>query len=321
MRKVERKIHFFRVGLYVVAGGALVPVSDYNNTVSRVLNAINRLGFQGQPNRYLDLGGANRLFLCIDSNSNQIYYGKAVMARRELLPDLERSGNLSPLHIPVDSGLAEITHFVLFANYRVVGVEYNFYGPRASSLASYLEHKSQGLIHRVLMRPILNLDVEETLNRIGEVSVVEVEVHRNGINVLEELDQSLAAAFRAVASVSEAETLDLVLRKRKYSRTGFSFPFSRERLLNLLRRPDPEMRESISKMKARARDTLDGNIREFDLLQDKFVFAKQVVRVDNRRRAIDSGSMYAAIEEAFQELRPNLVPEAIRDDNQFENVE
>ncbi|MBC7345229.1 MAG: hypothetical protein H5U03_07415, partial [Clostridia bacterium] len=88
---MERKIHFFRVDLYVVADQTLTPIKDYNNTVNRVFSAINCLGFQGQPNRYLDVGSANRLFLCIDDKSAQTYYGKAVIARRELLPDLERS--------------------------------------------------------------------------------------------------------------------------------------------------------------------------------------------------------------------------------------
>ncbi|WP_338825749.1 hypothetical protein [Neomoorella thermoacetica] len=71
--------------------------------------------------------------------------------------------------------------------------------------------------------------------------------------------------------------------------------------------PDPDVRGNIGKFKVRGTDKLTEEQRTFDLLQDKFVASKKVVRTDDRRRSIDKNSMYNAIKSAFQELYSQLV--------------
>src|SRR5207237_6553911 len=60
------------------------------------------------------------------------------LIRRSGLPRVEQAGEVSPLTITPDQGLVEQTHLVFFAR-GVVGAEFNFYGPRPSRLADYLE--------------------------------------------------------------------------------------------------------------------------------------------------------------------------------------
>jgi len=43
-----------------------------------------------------------------------------------------------------------------------------------------------------------------------------------------------------------------------------------------------------------------------DVLRDELVASKKVVRVDSRSRALDPAATYAAIEEAYLELKPQL---------------
>ena len=47
-------------------------------------------------------------------------------------------------------------------------------------------------------------------------------------------------------------------------------------------------------------------IEPFDLLQDKLISVKSVIRPDERYRKIDTESMYRAIEEAYGDLRDDL---------------
>jgi len=57
-----------------------------------------------------------------------------VLSRRNNLPELERKGNMSPLPIPIDSGLGKKIDVVFFGRY--AAANFNFYGPRATGLAT-----------------------------------------------------------------------------------------------------------------------------------------------------------------------------------------
>lgn len=248
------------------------------------------------------------MFVIVDSPSSRSgpIKGRMVKTRRTLLPDIEEMGSLRPLDIPDSCGLAEVTHFVYFPEQQIVGVEFNYYGPRVSSLGEYIRAK-YGRIDRVEMEPILNRDVTDTLERIGEVHLIELKVGRNGLWVLEELDRNLRAAFHAAASVSSgAEIVEIVLRKKRYGRVGFALPWPKEKILRWVSDGGLAVRENVSRFRVRAVDKGTGEVRTFDLLEDKFVMSRQVVRHNERRRMIDSDSMFEAIMDAHSDLRDQL---------------
>lgn len=306
MQTIQRKIGFFGVELKRVNGEILAPIPNYEQVARQIFLDIENLPFEGEFNRYLTLENMNSLFMFVDEHSDTIC-GRLIVTRRSLLPDVESRGNLIPLNIPDDSGLAEITHFVFFPDKKIIGIEFNYYGPRPSSLALYIQRKANEIIHDVTFNPIYNHDIDDLLRRIGEVSLIEIEVQKNGINILKELDENLASAFKAAASASDAETVEILLRRKRYSRKGFPFPWLLEKVKALLNSPDPDVRGNIGKFKVRGTDKLTEEQRTFDLLQDKFVASKKVVRTDDRRRSIDKNSMYNAIKSAFQELHGQLV--------------
>ena len=60
-----------------------------------------------------------------------------VRCRKDGLPMLAEQIDLQPFDLQAGQQLAEMTHVVFFDNH-IVGAEYNHYGPRVTSLASYL---------------------------------------------------------------------------------------------------------------------------------------------------------------------------------------
>lgn len=53
-------------------------------------------------------------------------------------------------------------------------------------------------------------------------------------------------------------------------------------------------------------DTTTEKNKAFDLLEDKMISTKSVITIDDKRRAVESTSMYNAIDEAYHELRDNF---------------
>lgn len=81
-----------------------------------------------------------------------------VRCRDHGLPMLAQQATLEPLQIAADRQLAELTHAVFFDDH-VIGAEYNHYGPRLSSLASYLAAKVPQCLPsngRIWIAPLVN---------------------------------------------------------------------------------------------------------------------------------------------------------------------
>jgi len=303
---VYRKVQFFRLGMQVldVESNTLRPVQVQEGIAREIFSSINGLPFTlGDYNsRYLPYDG-NDLAMFVDEIGPTID-GRMAIVRRALLPDVEQQGVLAPLTIPTEAGLAEVTHFVYYPQQKVIGIEFNFFGPRPSRIADYLQKKSNGLANLINLTPILRLDVEEQLERIGEVALIQLEAHNNAISIIKDLDDNLGSAFEAAGRASEAETIEIILRKKRYSKEGFSFPLNFDRLLGVLRRN--ETRELFKKLKVRAENLQSEQVENFDLLADKMIISMQVARTGPRSRAIDTTSMYKAIKQAYHELEEQI---------------
>lgn len=306
-KHIERKIHFFKFDIKELQGGSN-DFHEHSNPFE-IFEGISKLGFAGnhRKSRFLYYPNNDVSFLNdVKINQNEIR-GKFAISRRSALPELEKDGELEPLNIPANSGLAEITHFIYFHDKKVLGVEFNFHGPRASSLVSYLLSKSKNFknpFEYIDLNPILNKDLDILLNEIGEINFFQMEVARNELSIIQELDEDLFSAFDSAAKVSDAESVEIIMRKKRYAREGFKWPFTKSKLKSLLSTDDN--RQKINRLKVNAESKSEEKSRLFDLLEDKMIKSKQVVTLDNKSRSVDSNSMFEKIEEAYKELKDNF---------------
>lgn len=306
-QQIDRKIHFFNFEILELPGNS--NSFRKHSDPYDVFNEIANLDLKGDHlnSRFKYFPNNDVSFLNDIEVRGDIILGRYAISRRSSLPELETGGVLKPLNIPRNSGLAEITHFIYYPAKDILGVEFNFFGPRANSLKNYLLEKSNNHnnpIKHIELYPILNQDLDTLLQEVGEINMFQMEIARNELSVIEELDRDLYSAFEAAEKVSDAESVEVILRKKKYSREGFPLPFSKNRLKELLSIGDN--RQKINRMKVNAESKDDGENKLFDLLEDKMIVSKKVATLDERSRSVDPNSMYEKIEEAYNELRDNF---------------
>lgn len=292
-QEVDRKIHFYRIDAGQNASGHLLPF-DPAPTINHI--------------RSLPTNGDRRLVRA-DGNSTYcwIFRGTApqrlrvATVRRFGLPMIEAQGNVQSIALAADAGLADMTHVVLFPN-NIAGADFNFYGPRLSRLEEYFAVKADGVTPPLTFDTLLNPNVAQRLNDLGELRLFNFRIRRSDVEVLEQRHQSIFRAFRALREVGTAEELEVILRPRKNGRN----PIGEEPLL-LARElaNDDESRNSATKFVVKGVDT-DGNVTEVDVIGDQLLAVKKVIKLGDQDRTIVPGSAFGAIEEAYDEMRYDI---------------
>lgn len=308
----KRRINFFRVDMTRLehASNTIIPVESQGPFASRIVSHINSLDFTAAnpiDSRYMNISGGNEVSMYIDNVNAEYIEGRMAVCRRRYLPDVEQGGVLSPLDIPSTAGLAECTHFVYYFNSKIIGIEFNFYGPRSSHIGDYMAIKCNNIIAQFLITPVIKGELDRALLS-NEIAMFQIEAHRNAGNVVQELHEDLGLAFNAAATAACSETIEIILRKRPHVRKGFLPFLNLDNLRAILGKSDN--REMFNKLRVAVLDENNGcKLRPVDLLADKLSVSKDVNFMDERSRRIHSPSMYAAIQEAYCENRDQLVIE------------
>lgn len=297
---IERKIYFYRVDAGLDEAGRPLP---FNST--RVLQHIDSLPWTRQGRYWVDNEG--KVTCCWVDALGLPHRVRIGNIRRTELPQVEETGVLSPLDIPPRSGIAEQIHVVFFNN-NIVGADFNYYGPRISRLSYYLHEKARGICPPLVnFKPLLRQNVLEELDRLGRIRLFNLRISASYAATVALADRDLGSAFEAAARVGEAEELEIILKPAQHSRSWLS-----ERLHPIIRRlaGRQDLQLEASRFKVRGQNRTTGQIEEIDLLNDKLIAKRRILQIDERTRALDRDSAYAAIEDAFDELRDNLIAAA-----------
>jgi len=292
---VERKIYFYRIDAGSDAAGR--PKSF---DVAAALTHIESLPFD-DGGRYFGIEDGNAICCWVDDAGAT---GKLRMGtvRRSGLPQVDRAGTLSDLSIPQSAGLVEQIHVVFFPN-GIVGTDFNFYGPRLSKLSAYLAKKARGVVPPVVFEALLRQDVAEQLRQLSNVKLFQLKIRKSYVQRIASVDQSLGEAFRAAAAVCDAEAIEVTLAPEPYSRKGIG-----QRMLKVLRQLVGlrDLREESIRFHVKGTDSETGATSVIDLLSDKLVVRKKIIKHGDRSRALDSESAYRAIRAAYQDVEGEL---------------
>lgn len=294
---VERRIFFYRVDCGTDDGGqpnaydAAACLQQINalpwNTVGRCMPVD-----EGYVSCWIDNHGTSQRF-------------RLGRIRRAGLPQVENGGGrLTALAIPDSSGLAEITHMMSFpAN--LLGAVFNFYGPRPTSLAAYVRAKVPGAPPELKIEPLIRADIAQQLNRFETLRLLQLKIRPSYSEIVEQANDSLGSAFTAAAAAvgDELKEVELILRagRKKSSDLGQTI---KNAVRWLARRGD--LRENVSHFTVSGLDQDTQTTATLDLLSDKLVTSRKIIRQDQRSRALDDASAYDAIAQAYNELRNDL---------------
>lgn len=297
--KVERRIYFYRVDAGIDDAGRPLPCD-----LGPVLRGVDALPFTADG-RYLADGDGNAICCWVDRHTSpqRLRFGNI---RRSGFPQVERGGALTGLKIPAASGLVEQVHAICFPD-QIIGSEFNFYGPRLPRLARYLMTKTGPDCPPLSFEPLLRQDVAEQLEQLHDLLLVRLRIRASYAARIAQADRDLGAAFEAAHRAGDAEELELVLKSRVRSRRPLA-----ERLLSVVRElaGQADLRTEVSAFNVKGLNERTGQVELVDVLSDQLIARGQIILMDRRTRALDPESAYAAIEQAYAELRPQLLAAA-----------
>lgn len=302
---VDRRIFFYRVNAGVQETG-----EPKNVSFGPALRTIDHMPFSdGDNGRYLASKDDDRELCCWVDKSQSPYQFKLAYIRRSEHPPVEHDGELSPLPLPRGQGLAELTHFMIFPK-GIVGAEFNFFGPRASQFSFYCALKLKNAIPGFRLNPLLRRDLQKQLAKLSEVKMLDLKIKSSYANVIQEANADLGSAFKATARAMGAranDDLEIFFRRKKTKESSPNLTSFDPRALvrfvqKMSRRGD--LREQVSTFKIQG-VTAD-ETRLVDVLSEQFVIDVKVRRAADHTSAVDSQSVYTAIEDAYTNVVHDL---------------
>jgi hypothetical protein len=200
--------------------------------------------------------------------------------------------------------LGEKIHVMLFGRY--AAADYNFYGPRATTLSTYFALKAKGMGQRIRLAQLIRGEAVEDLRKLDGITVAEFKFHESAMRLVEKADASLAAAFRATIEATGADELELILR-RKRGKGGITRYLSGDVFKGI--RQLAKYRETYQEFERLvtvgvSRETAQR--AEVDVLDDQLILKRKMIRIHKRSRAVQSDSAFREIESAFADVLPRL---------------
>jgi hypothetical protein len=301
----ERSIFFYRLDAGLDDDGVPVDLD-----LAPVLTSIDQRPFAAGPQgRYVDVDQDSACVSWIDAIA-PVPQVRLATIRRTGLPHIERTGNLRPLMIADDEGVAEQIHIVLYRE-QIDGVwmtlaasEFNFYGPRISRFAYYLRSFGRNQLPPITFRPLLRNDISEALDHLQDIRLFSLRVSPSYFTAAADVSSTLGETFAAARAVGEADEYEIVARPKRRSRRTIS-----ERFLALAKdlTGRGDLRTGSTHFQVSGRSSITQRVEHLDLLSDKLIAKRDIVRVGENSRALDSPAAYEAIGQAYRDLYDQLV--------------
>ena len=291
---IERKIHFF-----YLEGISEIKEKDYE-LLSKSFKYIEGLSFD-VDGRYQKIDNTSSISTVIYEN-RRVIRGKIGNRRTNGLPLKESAGKEEPLELAGDESLFEPSHFIIYPP-GILAMEFNSFGPRATSIRHYLVEKVPFIDH-INVNYIVNDDANGIINSISEVFKIEITALSYGLDRLAKLDESLFQAFKAAhkASVS-SEKISIELWSHANNEIGLNNQWWKNigKWLKV-----PSNRDIIDKMQLQGNAIGKEKAEYFDVLAEKFVKQKIILKQDENHRVVNSASAFQAINEAFKEVETDI---------------
>lgn len=287
---IERDVIFYRTAKYEGNPG----MSDFS--AESLCKQIGGMSFDF-GGRYMVAENGHTYCVWPDSGEGHVHMRFGVI-RHAGLPYVERAGNIHPLELLDEEGLVELTH-VAFMPDGILAVERNPYGPPLGRLSQYFLNKIPNA-SPVSFHMLLNNDAAEHIRHLRGIRLVTLRIHRDHVGLVEQANEGLGAAFRAAAESVAAPMVTVSLQSELRTRR-FLPQRVKDVLLSLV--GVPGMLQVADVLKVRGEDERTNEVEMIDLLKDKLVTSRQMVRSNGRYRVLDSQSVYKQLHAAYAEMR------------------
>jgi len=304
MGNVTRKIYFFQIE-WVKENGE--KIQKDLNFIDSIMDSI--LGTYSR--KILDVGD-DVIFIekCGTASNSSLWKMEKIRKDDLSLKFDEQQLKEEPLNLGPHEGLAEPSHFVIFAG-KIMGAEYNHHGARwinsklARIINDYLSQNPVGGIVRVEIKPIFKRELYKVLDRLVEIRGITIKIATNYAKLLINEDpESFGKMFSAAELIDGVWlTLSFTIGSRKHIEKS-KFEKIMESIRKLLGRS--EAAENLKIMEIRGKLEGSDSVERLNLLEEMLVSEKRVARLDERSRAADSKSMFKEIIDSYHGFQDEL---------------
>jgi hypothetical protein len=196
--------------------------------------------------------------------------------------------------MPEDSGLAECIHVIFFPK-NIVGIEYNYDGPRVGRISDYLYMKAKNVCPQIpVFEQLLQSDAIKKLEHMQTVRQFKLKVRESLFSSTKQADEDLERAFQAARELGQAKEIELILSVGRGKGT--------------LGKKVQNMAKKLVALKDTNNDIISGEIKGcneigqieiIDLLNTKLVAEKSIPREKTRTNVPQSELVYAAIDQSY----------------------
>ncbi len=294
-KKVERRIQFYRTDIDRGMIGALIPFRAED-----VLSHISALASSG-AHQWTDVDGSK--YGCWVDQCQSPQRMRFGIYRSAALPHVDRAGVLSPLG---ESEIVEVVHVVFFQHH-IVGSDFNFYGPRLSRLGSYLSGVAREVCPPLAFQALLQHSAIQQLAELKHIRLLRLRIKSSYAEIVTQADEDLGSAFVAARKAGDAQEVEIVLKPQAYAHTWIA-----DKLINPIRAlaNRKDINDGILRFDVTGLNGNTGRMGMIDALSDLLIAKKKIVLHEAQSGSLDPQSAYTAIEEAYEELEPQLLSAA-----------
>lgn len=175
MRKIKRQIYFYDIELqtYDKEINSYVLSKDFKKDIQELFCSFDKLPFDKEHldySMYLKKANGTYDFVEIDTINDNYIEGKLINADDSGLTRYEENGKIKFLKDTISStaSIAEISHFVIFLDMKVMAFEYNAKSSHSPSLANYIKTKLE-MKYWIEFKNLLNKNKQKKFNSLQQV--------------------------------------------------------------------------------------------------------------------------------------------------------
>jgi hypothetical protein len=293
MEYVKRTIHFFKFDIG--------EDDSFKPRIFDVKPILEKLSNLSAEDKYLH--SEDKRVICIIDSQTEPYKMRLANIRISDFPSIEEDGDIKPLEIPDHAGLFETIHIVFFPG-NIIGFDNNFYGPRITKILEYFHKVAEEVCPQVIyLDPLINPKILEQLKRLKSIRLFNLKINSSYLDQISSMDESLGAALKSVRDLGNAEEIEIRIKVGPHSTNNLSKTLL-GKVMNLMKNPD--VNQELTKFIIKGFDESVTQNIELDLLNDKIIAKKQILKLDDRTKTLDWNSAYEAIISSYYELKEKM---------------
>jgi hypothetical protein len=222
---------------------------------------------------------------------------------RNSAPTIGRVGTNDSRQIEMEDaeGVNEQTHFVYQKSTRILAIEHNSHGPKIALIVKAINMIYKGQIDPQAKKNYYEMIVDHTaLDRVQAaygIKMVTTQLSTGEDVTAIQNSVSLPAAYRSAIGLGDTQEVEIILKPKAYSK-ALIMRFGQ--FMSDILWGNPTNISKYKKLKVKVQTNETGGVEEINLLDDFMVNEVNVIKLNERSRAIDSQDM-------ILKLKANLV--------------